>query len=184
MITAVLVVLWLHALVRESPSSFRICVSATQLSGRPMVSFIESHFSSKVEYEAWVANAVNAAAPVPASAFRDMGLDEDGYDYGQHLREINPDGVYIPRAPHAVPARAEEEEMDPELLAALNGEETNAFEEDEEETFLHGLLDGARQEEGARQPSRDLTDDLEQKLQLRDAGRDDSSDEGEEWLLG
>ena len=46
-----------------------------------------------------------ASAPPPPTSkenFVDMGLDDD-YDYGQHLREIRPDGLFIPRVDGAAP---------------------------------------------------------------------------------
>jgi hypothetical protein len=103
----------------------------------------------------------------------DLGFREDGYDYTQHLREVDPDGIgtlrqinpdgtvkIIARAQSAAGtseptagARAEEV-LDAELLAALNGDDEPCDDEDEE-AFLDGLL-GAGDKASLPQASGDL----------------------------
>ena len=91
-----------------------------------------------------ISGGMDAGRPLAAT----MAAPEE-YDYEQHLREADPDGIGTLREikpdgtvkiiARADPLSAEmQEEMDPELLAALNGD---GCDDEEEETFLDGLIE-------------------------------------------
>ena len=76
-----------------------------------------SQAASQVSSRAWLAEqdlggfeisdpsaaAGTGAGPSSGEDFSDLGFGNDGYDYGQHLREIRSDGLFIARDPNAAP---------------------------------------------------------------------------------